>query len=337
MTVLAGLIRTKSFWAITLFVLSTSLSLLWLQRLSEQTLAISEPTLMVVEPGSNITHFGQRLIDTGLWTGPLWQLRGIDRIFGRDAPIKIGEYQVLPGTSILALFEQLRSGRPYARTLTFPEGWTVAQWQAKLHQADGLLHKTKTMTQAELAIAVTRAEAPLEGWLLPETYQYHRGDSDLQILKKAHQGMRRYLDQLWQKKPHQGLANPSELLTLASVVERESGINEDRRKIARVFLNRLQQGMRLQSDPTIIYGLGAAFDGDLKRRHLTSDGPYNTYTRAGLPPTPICNPGAGALAAVLQPADGDWLYFVGRGDGSSQFSLNLAAHNRAVNEYQRRK
>ncbi len=327
----------KPLWTIPLLGIGIVLSFFWLERLSEQRLSINEPTLIMVEPGSNIIRLGQQLIKAGQLKQPLWQLRLLDRFFGSDAPIKAGEYQVKPGAKVLAFFEQLRSGQAYTRKLTFPEGWTLAQWRTQLQAAEGLRPVTNRMTETELAVAVTGTANPLEGWLLPETYLYTRGDSDLKILKQAYRAMQKQLDLLWKTHPHQDLQNPTALLTLASIVERESGSNEDRSKIARVFLNRLKKGMRLQSDPTVIYGLGVAFDGDLKRRHLTSDGPFNSYTRAGLPPTPICNPGASALAAVLTPAEGDWLYFVGRGDGSSQFSLDLKAHNRAVNQYQRGK
>lgn len=329
--------RRRTAWAAGLLAVCIATSLFWLERLSEQTLLINEPTLIIVAPGSNMTRLGQQLIDAGHSGQSLWQLRLLDRLLGSKGSIKAGEYQVEPGSSILALLDQVRSGQVYTRKLTFPEGWTLAQWRTQLQTAEGLRPLTNSMTEAELAVAVTGAASPLEGWLFPETYHYTRGDSDLEILKQAHQAMRNQLNLLWTTHPHHDLQNPKALLTLASIVERESGRDEDRSKIARVFLNRLKKGMRLQSDPTIIYGLGAAFDGDLKRHHLTSDGPFNTYTRAGLPPTPICNPGASALAAVLTPAEGEWLYFVGRGDGSSQFSLDLAAHNRAVNQYQRGK
>jgi UPF0755 protein len=327
----------KTAWAVTGLVISIALSILWLERLSEQRLFINEPTLIIVEPGTNITRLGQQLINAGQSKQSLWQLRLLDRTLSSKGAIKAGEYRVKPGSTVLAFFEQLRSGQAYTRKLTFPEGWTLTQWRALLQAAEGLRPVTTRMTETELAIAVTGATRPLEGWLFPETYHYTRGDTDLKLLKQAHQTMRKRLAHLWETLPQQDLLSPTELLILASIVERESGRNEDRYKIARVFLNRLQKGMRLQSDPTVIYGLGSVFDGDLKRRHLTSDGPFNTYTRAGLPPTPICNPGAGALTAVLTPADGDWLYFVGRGDGSSQFSLDLKAHNRAVNQYQRGK
>jgi len=327
----------KTAWAVTGLVISIALSILWLERLSEQRLFINEPTLIIVEPGTNITRLGQQLINAGQSKQSLWQLRLLDRTLSSKGAIKAGEYRVKPGSTVLAFFEQLRSGQAYTRKLTFPEGWTLAQWLTQLRTAEGLSAVTTKMTKAELAIAVTGTARSLEGWLFPETYHYTRGDTDLKLLKQAHQAMRKQLDRLWKTHSLQELQNPTELLTLASIVERESGRNEDRYKIARVFLNRLQKGMRLQSDPTIIYGLGSAFDGDLKRHHLTTDGPFNTYTRAGLPPSPICNPGASALAAVLTPAEGDWLYFVGRGDGSSQFSLDLAAHNKAVNQYQRGK
>ena len=189
------------------------------------------------------------------------------------------------------------------------------------------------MSVTALTERVTGGKQDLEGWLFPDTYAFTYGEQDLQILRRAHRAMQQTLMRVLASQNETGL-NQRSLIILASIVEKESGQPDDRRKIARVFLNRLAKGMRLQSDPTIIYGLGAAFDGDLKRRHLKADGPFNSYTRHGLPPTAIANPGLDAIEAVLLPARGDWLYFVGRGDGSSQFSADLASHQRAVNRYQ---
>jgi UPF0755 protein len=216
------------------------------------------------------------------------------------------------------------------------DGWTMRQWRAALGQAPYLKHQTAGMTDDELMAAIGAAGVPAEGRFFPDTYRYGRGVSDITVLRRAHEAMRRRLQAAWeQRAAGLPLETADQALTLASIVEKETGQAGDRGLIAGVFVNRLRIGMPLQTDPTVIYGLGESFDGNLRRVDLQTDTAYNTYTRRGLPPTPIAMPGAQSLAAALQPQSTKALYFVARGDGSSAFSETLAEHNRAVNQYQR--
>jgi UPF0755 protein len=227
--------------------------------------------------------------------------------------------------------EQLESVR-------FIEGWTFKQLRQALAQAPHLRPVTAGLSEAQLMQTLGLPGTAAEGQFFPDTYRYSRGVSDLTVLKRARQAMQQRLDAVWAER-HQGLPlkTPEEALILASIVEKETGRAADRARIAGVFVNRLRIGMPLQTDPTVIYGLGDAFDGNLRKRDLQADTPWNTYTRRGLPPTPIAMPGLASLRATVRPeASGD-LYFVARGDGSSVFSPTLEAHNRAVNQYQRRR
>jgi UPF0755 protein len=216
------------------------------------------------------------------------------------------------------------------------EGWTFRQFRAELARADALKPTTEAMSDAELMAAIGAPGQAPEGRFFPDTYAYSKGASDLAVLKRAHRAMEQRLEAAWtQRAPNLPLGSAGEALILASIVEKETGTEADRGKVAGVFANRLRIGMPLQTDPTVIYGLGAGFDGNLRKRDLLADGPYNTYTRNGLPPTPIAMPGEAALRAAVQPESTRALYFVARGDGSSQFSETLDQHNRAVNRYQR--
>jgi UPF0755 protein len=222
-------------------------------------------------------------------------------------------------------------------TLRFVEGWTLRQLRAALASAPDLKPLSKDESEAELMQALGAAGVAGEGRFFPDTYAYSRGVSDLAVLRRAHATMQRRLDAAWaQRAADTPLRSPEQALILASIVEKETGPKDDPGLVAGVFLNRLRIGMPLQSDPTVIYGLGEAFDGNLRKRDLLADGPYNTYTRPGLPPTPIAMPGNASLLAVVKPTPTKALYFVSRGDGSSVFSDNLADHNRAVNQYQRK-
>jgi UPF0755 protein len=216
------------------------------------------------------------------------------------------------------------------------EGWTLQQFRAELARAEALKPITAGMTDAEVMAALGDATTPGEGRFYPDTYSYSKGSTDLAVLRRAHHAMRQRLDAAWaQRATDTPLRSPDEALTLASIVEKETGQSADRGKVAAVFVNRLRSGMPLQTDPTVIYGLGAKFDGNLRKRDLQTDTPYNTYLRNGLPPTPISMPGTASLLAAVRPEPIRALYFVARGDGSSEFSDDLAAHNRAVNKYQR--
>ena len=218
------------------------------------------------------------------------------------------------------------------------EGWNWRQVRAALAAAPHLKLTTASLSDAEVMAALGQPGIAPEGRFFPDTYAYSRGVSDLTVLKRAHAAMQRRLEAAWgQRAADLPLKNADEALILASIVEKETGAPADRSKVAAVFVNRLRLGMPLQTDPTVIYGLGEAYGGNLRKRDLTTDTPFNTYTRTGLPPTPIAMPGAASLQAALQPAAVKSLYFVARGDGSSEFSDDLAAHNRAVNKYIRGK
>jgi UPF0755 protein len=219
---------------------------------------------------------------------------------------------------------------------TLVDGWTFAQWRARLDQHPDLKHETRDLAEAEIAARLGIEGGRIDGWLFPDTYLFDKQSSDLELFARAHRAMRKKLDGAWSERD-QGLPyrNPYEALIMASIIEKETGRADDRTLVAAVFVNRLRKGMLLQTDPTVIYGLGEKFDGNLRKRDLQADTPYNTYTRSGLPPSPIAMPGTAAIQAALHPADSDALYFVARGDGSSQFSKTLDEHNKAVSKYQK--
>jgi UPF0755 protein len=262
------------------------------------------------------------------------------RFSGEARRIRAGSYEIERGTTPRGLLQRLVQGDETLEKLRVIEGWTVRQLRAALVAAPHLKPLTAKMTEADLMTAVGLPGVAAEGRFFPDTYLYSRGVSDVTVLKRAVAAQTRRLAEVWaQRQPDLPLQTPEQALILASIVEKETGRPADRGRIAGVFINRLRQGMPLQTDPTVIYGVsdavGEAFDGNLRKIHLQTDGPFNTYTRRGLPPTPIALPGLAALRAAVQPEATDALYFVARGDGSSVFSADLAAHNRAVNEFQR--
>lgn len=262
------------------------------------------------------------------------------RLTGQARALKAGEYSLRPGLRAMDLTALLASGQVVLHELTLVEGWTFAQALAAVHAHAAI---SRTLPDS----GIPDATAPLmnaigvpaqhpEGRFYPDTYRFPRGTTDVEFLRRAHKALERALADEWAGRAA-GLPyrSPDEALVMASIVERETGMVDERGAIAGVFVRRLQQGMRLQTDPSVIYGLGARFDGNLRKKDLQSDTPWNTYTRAGLPPTPIAMPGKEALLAAVAPAQSDALYFVARGDGSSQFSTSLEEHNRAVSKYQR--
>jgi UPF0755 protein len=227
-------------------------------------------------------------------------------------------------------------GEESLRTVTIVEGWSWRQVRQALAKAEHLKSDSRALDDAALMAQLGRPGVAPEGRFYPDTYSYAKGASDLAVLQRAMKAMDKQLQHAWDaRQPGAALQSPEQALILASIVEKETGKAQDRAQISGVFNNRLRIGMRLQTDPTVIYGLGEAFDGDLRRVHLTTDNPWNTYTRGGLPPTPIAMPGKAALLAAVQPAKTPALYFVAKGDGSSHFSATLDEHNRAVNRYQR--
>jgi len=271
----------------------------------------------------------------GVDTGGL-RFEALARGLGRAQAIKAGSYEFDRALTPLELLDKLTRGDVRQAELRFVEGWTLRQVRQALDASAHLRHDSSEMDEEALRAAIGATESRLEGLLFPDTYLFAKGSSDVVVLRRAYQAMQRHLAAEWQARnanlPYQ---TPYEALIMASIIEKETGQAVERDLIAGALVNRLRIGMRLQTDPTVIYGLGESFDGNLKKVHLLTDGPYNTYTRAGLPPTPIAIPGLASLRAALQPAKTDALYYVARGDGSSQFSRTLEDHNRAVNKYQR--
>ena len=258
------------------------------------------------------------------------------RVTEATRSLRAGRYALERGATLASLLDKLRSGDALPTRFTIVEGITVRELRARLAQEKDLRPESARLGDAQLAAALGAGESPLEGLLAPETYVFDPGSSDLDLLRQAHRAQLLALEQAWARRaPDLPLASPYEALVLASVVEKETGRAEDRPLVASVFINRLRLGMPLQSDPTVIYGMGEAFDGNLRKRDLQKDSPYNSYTRRGLPPTPIALPGRASIEAVLDPPRTDYLYFVARGDGSSQFSATLTEHNRAVDKFQR--
>jgi len=253
-----------------------------------------------------------------------------------ETGIKAGSYSINQGVTPLQLLEKLTQGHVTLGQVTLVEGWTFKQWRAKLDSHPDLIHETRDLTETEIIERLGLPVERLDGWLFSDTYLFDKQSSDLELLARAGRSMQHKLESEWLGRA-EGLPykTPHDALVMASIVEKETGRETDRTMVAAVFVNRLRKGMMLQTDPTVIFGLGDGFDGNLRKRDLQTDTPYNTYTRSGLPPTPIAMPGLASLRAALHPAASDVLYFVARGDGSSEFSRTLDEHNRAVNKYQR--
>ena len=265
-----------------------------------------------------------------------WTLVGLGRLRGVDRSVKAGNYEVASGTTLSGLLAKLTQGDATQTSFTIVEGWTIRDLREALRTDEDIVKQVADLPDAELMTKIGASEKDPEGWFFPETYFFATGTTDASILVRAHRLMRERLAAAWEARAT-GLpiATPYEALILASLVEKETGRASDRPLVASVFVNRLRQGMHLQTDPSVIYGIGEQFKGNLTRRDLERDQVFNTYTREGLPPTPIAFPSQASLDAVLHPPSTPYLYFVARGDGSSEFSANLADHNRAVAKYQR--
>jgi UPF0755 protein len=256
------------------------------------------------------------------------------RASGKSAGLKAGTYEIEQGDTPERLLNKLYNGLQSLRSVTMVEGWNIRQLRAALAKADSLKPDSQALTIDALMAKLGRPGVHPEGRFFPDTYSYAKGSSDLLVLQAAMRAMDKQLAAAWEaRRADTPLKSPDEALILASIIEKETGKPSDRPEIGGVFVNRLRIDMRLQTDPTVIYGLGETFDGDIRKRDLQADTPYNTYTRGGLPPTPIAMPGKASLLAAVQPADTKALYFVARGDGTSQFSATLAEHNNAVNKY----
>lgn len=306
------------------------------QAFADRPLAIADTErVLEVRGGDAFRTVLRRLRRLGIEEGYDWQWRLLAHELRVLDRLQVGEYALGNGISPRQLLRKLEAGQVIQYKFTLVEGWTIRDLRAALARATNLVQNLPELDDAALMAALDRPAQHPEGRFLPETYLYAKGTSDLDLLKRAALAMDVALAEAWAgRAPDLPLRNAEEALVLASIVEKETGVADERAQIAGVFVRRLRLGMRLQTDPAVIYGLGSGFDGNLRRVDLLTDTPYNTYTRSGLPPTPIAMPGRAALHAAVHPAEGDALYFVARGDGSHQFSATLAEHNRAVARYQ---
>jgi UPF0755 protein len=295
----------------------------------------SQPIEFEVKAGSGVRGSTQQIAAAGVPVNPTL-LALLARLTGKSSRLKAGNYELKPGTTPLALINQLVRGEFAQESLAIIEGWTFKQMRQAIAAHPALKHDTTNLSDKELLEKITTEYTRPEGLFAPDTYLFAKGVSDLQIYKQAHALMLKRLNDEWARRnPDVPYKNPYEALIMASIVEKETGQKAERDLVAAVFVNRLKKGMLLQTDPTVIYGMGDKYQGNIRKRDLETDTPYNTYTRAGLPPTPISLPGTASLAAALNPAKSDALYFVSRGNGTSEFNNNLNDHIRAVNKYQR--
>ncbi len=288
----------------------------------------------IITPGTSLKRFTEDLHHDGILPKPFYFL-WMARFAGDSQAIQAGEYLFAPAITPPQLLHQVVSGAVVQHTFTVVEGWTFAQMLDALHHDDEIDHTLDGLTADQIMVRLGHGGQHAEGRFMPDTYHFPRGTTDVEFLQRAYRTMADYLDTEWRQRdtglPYQ---TPYQALIMASIIEKETALPEERSEIAGVFVRRLERRMRLQTDPTVIYGLGDRFDGNLRRHDLASDTPYNTYMHAGLPPTPIALPGRASLYAALHPESGKALYFVSRGDGSHAFSTTLEAHNRAVRRYQ---
>ncbi|MBL4783299.1 MAG: endolytic transglycosylase MltG [Porticoccaceae bacterium] len=327
------MLRRLILLVLTLSALALGLAWQWLQGGMAERLSIPPGGYTLTVPtGGSLNQLAAELAAEGVLDS-VWPLKVFARLNDRGR-IRAGEYEFVAGVTVLDLLDKLESGAVKYYQITFPEGLTVSEWLALL-QARENIHQTPSLDTGAVAIALGIKTTNPEGWFAPDTYSFAAADSELSLLRRAHLQMQRRLETLWQSRaPGLPYETPYEALIMASIIEKETGAAGERAAIAGVFVRRLQMGMRLQTDPTVIYGLGDDYTGNLRRKHLSSPSPYNTYRIKGLPPTPIANPGVAAIEAALHPAEGKALYFVARGDGGHYFSNNLAEHQRAVRQYQ---
>lgn len=293
------------------------------------------PVQFNLKPGSSLRSAALQMEQAGVLRYP-GRFVLMARLLGEASNIKAGYYEIQEPVTPYRLLQKITEGEVTQSSVTFVEGWTFKQVRKALDEHPSLTHRISELSDTDVLGRLGISEASPEGLFFPDTYHFGIGNTDLYILRHAYRLMQSHLDAQWKKRsPQVPFASPYEALILASIVEKETGRAEDRPLVAAVFVNRLRKRMLLQADPTVIYGLGDSFDGNLRKRDLIADTPYNTYTRVGLPPTPIAMPGLASLAATLNPPDSEALYFVARGDGTSYFSRTLGEHERAVTKYQK--
>ncbi|MGH8727058.1 MAG: endolytic transglycosylase MltG [Burkholderiales bacterium] len=308
----------------------------WIWNYAHSPLAFASfPKDFSISQGSSLQTAARQMTSAEVLPEP-WNFIVLGRLLDKAGAIKAGEYRIEQALTPLELLDKITRGEVSASSITLLEGWTFRQLRVALNRKEQLKHDSEKLSDAEILAHIGAGEADAEGLFFPDTYSFDKGSSDLDLLKRAYIQMNAHLMRLWEERDDDlPFQNPYEALIMASIVEKETGQSPERGMIAAVFVNRLKLNMKLQADPTVIYGLGEKFDGNLKKTDLFADNPYNTYSRIGLPPTPIAMPGLGSLKAVLNPPDSDVLYFVARGDGTSHFSESLVEHNKAVAKYQK--
>ena len=321
-------------FALLLATLAIGAAAWWLHNPMRLNLPAGSQVLdLEIEPGTRAAQVAEAVVASGADVNVML-LQAWFRVSGQARQIKAGSYEITPGATPRSLLSMVVRGDQTLKSITLVEGWSFSQVRTALQKAELLAPDSIGLQPEMIMEKLGKTGIHPEGRFFPDTYSYAKGSSDLAVLKRAAKAMDKRLDAAWAlRSADTPLKTRDEALILASIVEKETGKPTDRAQIAGVFTNRLRINMRLQTDPTVIYGLGDAFDGNLRKRDLLADTPYNTYTRGGLPPTPIAMPGKAALLAAVQPAPTKALYFVARGDGTSQFSANLDDHNRAVNKY----
>jgi len=314
-------------------VLLTFIFFILLEKKMQQPLPVLQEQLLTVDKGSSVSSLARKLVGHGLIENRFW-LRAYARLYPNEVKIKAGTYQVPVNSNLQSLIALLASGKEHQFQLTFVEGSNFKQWLSKLQQQPQLTHSLKSLTVEQISILLGIKRSNPEGWFFPETYAFTQGTEDLELLKRAYTAMQHLLEQLWQERAA-GLPykTPYQALIMASIIEKETSHIPEQPLIASVFINRLAKKMRLQTDPTIIYGLGDRYHGDITRAHKWEKTAYNTYRINGLPPTPIAMPGISALKAALNPAVSDYYYFVSGGNGQHVFSKTLAEHNTAVRAF----
>ncbi|HYW75646.1 MAG TPA: endolytic transglycosylase MltG [Gammaproteobacteria bacterium] len=306
-------------------------------RFMASPLNLAKPRLVRLRPGMSLQTFGAKLVRAGVLRAPR-DARYLDwyaRVTGAAARLKAGEYRLKPGLKPKGLVALLVSGQAYEHRLTVVEGWTFRQMMQAVENAPAIKHTLQGDTGAQVMEALGHPDQSAEGRFFPDTYYFPRGTTDIAFLRRAFGKMQRVLAHEWQGRASSlPFGTPDKALILASIIQKETAVPAERTKVAGVFVRRLKRGMRLQADPTVIYGLGSAYNGDITTRDLRTDTPYNTYRHSGLPPTPICLPGKAAIHAALHPQPGNALYFVATGNGTHVFSDTLAQHDREVEKYQ---
>ncbi len=330
------------FKLIGALILAASLAAGWLwmdyqAKITAPMALPAEGTMLEVAPGSSLSQVALELEQRGIIPNRYY-LIWLARSRGLSSSIKAGEYRLNSGMSTTDLLERLVRGEVISHSLTLLEGWNFRQVRQAMEADDAIAQTLQGVPDDEVMARIGHPGEHPEGRFFPDTYFFPRGTSDVAFLRRAYLAMEERLGREWEARAEGlPLTSPYEALVLASIIEKETGMADERAEIAGVFVRRLRKGMLLQTDPTVIYGIGAEFDGNIRRQHLKQDTPYNTYTRKGLPPTPIAMPGGEALHAALHPADGNSLYFVAKGDGGHYFSATLAEHNQAVRRYQLRR